>query len=331
MTDLLLASYTAPHGSGRGISAVAWGDGSLVDGGLLAACDSPSFVAQHPQLDVLYAVAEHEGKLLVLRRRGSGYELEQSLAAGAAACHVRVEPDGSGVTVACWGDGAVLHYLLDADGLVSETLRAPEVEGDVTSRAHASVALPTGGFVTTDLGADLLRRWRVVDGSLREVGRLQLPSGSGPRHLVVHEEWLFVVTEYSNEVLVVGWPGALELVGRYPVRERDADDDACAEIARCGQWLSVTVRGSNKLSLLRIVDDPHQPTVELEHVAEVDSGGNHPRHHLHVPGVILVANQLSDQVSAIAFDEVTGELGAPHLALATGSPTQLLPVRAIAP
>jgi len=324
--DLWLASYTPPHGSGQGISAAAWDGAAFTVGGLLAGAKSPSFVTQHPSLDVLYAVEEHEGRLLVLRREGDAYVAAQTLPAGAAACHVRVEADGSGVTVACWGDGAVLHYLLDDNGLVTTTLRAPAVDADAT-RAHASAALPTGGFVTTDLGADLLRRFRVADGALAEVDRLQLPAGVGPRHLVVHEEWLFVVTEFSNEVLVVGWPGALELVGRHPVRATGADGDACAEIAHVGGWLTVGVRGSDVLAVLRIVDDPTKHVIELEPAGEVATGGSHPRHHLHVPGAVLVCNQLSDQVTVLPFDEATGRLGPAAAVVPAASPTQLAPLR----
>lgn len=320
--ELLLGCYTDPHGTGQGVGSAQFVDGAFTPSGVLAEVDSPSFVATHPRLDVIYAVSEFAGSLLVI----VDGRAVQELPAGEQACHVRVDDDGSGVTVACWGDGAVLHYLLDEDGLVTATLTAPPVAGVAETRAHCSVALP-GGFVTTDLGADLLRRWKVTEAGLVEVDRLQLPQGVGPRHLVAHEEWLFVVTEYSCEVLVVGWPGALELVGRHDVRARGkADGDTAAEIAHVGDWVTVTVRGSDVLAVLKVVDDQSQPVIELEAFAEVPTGGATPRHHSHVPGAILVSNQLSNEVTVLPFDEATGKVGQAEARIAVGSPTHVLRV-----
>ena len=63
------------------------------------------------------------------------------------------------------------------------------------------------------------------------------------------------------------------------------------------------------LAVLRVVDDPTKHVIELEPAGEVATGGSHPRHHLHVPGAVLVCNQLSDQVTVLPFDEATGQLG----------------------
>ena len=113
-------SYTADSGgSGAGIGAVAAAaDGTLRWLGVAAAADSPSFLAVHPSLPVVYAVAEQARTVRAYRRAGA-FGLEPAgpaWPAGDAACHVAVEPSGRFLVVCCWGDGQVLFYELDADG-----------------------------------------------------------------------------------------------------------------------------------------------------------------------------------------------------------------------
>ena len=133
-------SYTADSGgSGAGIGAVAAAaDGTLHWLGVAAAADSPSFLAVHPTLPVVYAVAEHARTVRAYSRAGAfGLEPAGSAwPAGDAACHVAVEPSGRFLVVCCWGDGDVLFYKLDADG------------GIMDRTAAADRATPTVTFAT---------------------------------------------------------------------------------------------------------------------------------------------------------------------------------------
>jgi 6-phosphogluconolactonase len=317
----LVGSYTGPHGAGVGIHTL---DGDRV--GLLAALESPSFIAAHPTLPLLYAVAEHRGELVVVDANTGAIE-QDGIPAGSAACHVRVAADGASAVVACWGDGTVVRYLLDSRGHVTGRATAPPLgrlpEG-VASRAHASVAFGDG-FVTTDLGADVLRVWS-DDPHPVERQRLALPAGCGPRHLVVHPSGsLYVCTEYSNEILhVANVNGTLALVGAAPARVGGmASGDTAAEIAlhASGEWLTVGVRGSDVIASSRIVPDG-----STQPLAEAPSGGATPRHHVYDGDTVLVANQGSSNVARLPFDPVTGTLGEVVESVAVGSPTFLLRV-----
>ena len=74
------------------------------------------------------------------------------------------------------------------------------------SRAHATARLADGRILTTDLGHDILRVWHVQAGTGLVLDQeLPLGVGVGPRHLAVHPSGhVYVVTEYSIEVLVIG-------------------------------------------------------------------------------------------------------------------------------
>ena len=292
-------SYTADSGGrGTGIGAVAAAaDGTLRWLGVAAAADSPSFLAVHPSLPVVYAVAEQARTVRAYRRAGA-FGLEPAgpaWPAGDAACHVAVEPSGRFLVVCCWGDGQVLFYELDADGGIMDRTAAAESRdpyGEAPgggpgerekrpSRAHAALMLADGRVMTTDLGHDLLRIWNVRSGpglALEPVldHEVVLPRGSGPRHLVQHPGGhVFVVTEYSIEVAVAGLSpdsGEFRLGFVGPATAGGAlPDDSAAEIALAadGRHAYVGVRGSNRICVLEV----EAGGAALRPVADVPSGG----------------------------------------------------------
>ncbi|MDY0908051.1 lactonase family protein [Microbacterium sp. CFBP9034] len=131
----LLGGYTADmDGSASGIGLLlsgASGDasagGSLTFAGDVVAADSPSWLAPHPTLDVVYAALEARGAVQAFRRTGdaSFVPLGEPVPAGEATCHVAVAPDGGSLVAACWGDGRVVRMTLDAEGRVSSPNIAP--------------------------------------------------------------------------------------------------------------------------------------------------------------------------------------------------------------
>ena len=357
--SLWCGSYTSPNGTGAGISALdAPEHGAAPDAVAVQAAattDSPSFLAEHPTLPLLYAVAEFDGTVQAFRRTGDAAlePVGSPWPAGTAACHVFVDPAGRFLIVACWGDGAVLYYELDAEGLIVSRQSAapaadpyaaidltPDLTADPTlapdaarpSRAHATALLPDGRILTTDLGHDLLRVWRVEPGTGLVLDQeLPLGKGSGPRHIAVHPSGhVYIVTEYSIEVLVIGQNprGLLEVIDRIPATAAVAlSTDAAAEISlnEAGTRVYVTVRGSNRLSTF----DVQAGGARLALLGDVDCGGNWPRHHLQYGDWLFVANQLSNDVSVFALDADSGLPSEPLGSIPVGSPTCLVPRRSL--
>ncbi|GAB2737737.1 lactonase family protein [Arthrobacter bambusae] len=346
-TLIWAGAYTADSdGNGMGIGAVAAReDGSIAWLGTAVEAPSPSFLAVHPALPVVYAVAEAAQTVRAYRRTGLfGLEpLGEAWPAGAAACHVAVDPSARFIVVNCWGDGNVLLYGLDDDGGITSRFAAPpakdphaSVDGGIdiatggarVSRAHASLMLEDGRIMTTDLGFDLVRVWNYFpDTGLLKDHEVALPVGSGPRHLVQHPsaDAVFVVTEYSIEVVVL-LPGA---DGRFALHRRGpataggaADGDAAAEIALSpdNRFVYTGIRGSNRISVLAVEGSG----TRLRPVADVPSGGDWPRHHLVRDGWLHVAHERSNQVTTFALDHATGIPGDVLDQLNTGSPTALV-------
>ncbi|MDQ0661875.1 6-phosphogluconolactonase [Arthrobacter ulcerisalmonis] len=336
---LWIGTYT-PDGGGRadGIGAVReHPDGSLEWLGTAVEAQSPSFLAVHPTLPVVYAAAEQRKKVQAYRRRGdSALELHGTPEpAGEATCHVAVDPIGRFVTAACWGDGQVLLYELDADGgMIGRFPAAPSVDPHASlspgsprqSRAHASLMLRDGRIMTTDLGHDVLRIWTYEPGTgLVADHEVVLPYGCGPRHMVEHPTGnVFIVSEYSVEVFVVRpEAGTYELVFRGPATAGGSQEgDSAAEICLGpqGNFAYAGVRGSNIISVLEVAADG----TELIPVKDIGSGGDWPRHHLVRGSWLHVAHERSDNIATFELDPVTGLPGPALHSLPTPSPTALV-------
>lgn len=210
MTRFWLGGYgPGMDGSADGIGLLAGDEGreatTLAYRGAVVEAPSPSWLAQHPTLDVVYAALEGDAAVQAFVRTGEGVlaPLGAPAAVGQYVCHVAVAPNGSSLVASCYGDGRVVRLGLDAQGRIvlakpdaAAALRAalfgddvdPDapaptppgdgvaavdpyaVGGDRASHAHAAVFLPDGRVATTDLGFDLVRFWRASTGSATQGG-----------------------------------------------------------------------------------------------------------------------------------------------------------------
>lgn len=368
MTQFWVGGYGADmQGDAEGIGLLAVDEGrgasTLAHRGVAARVLSPSWLAQHPTLDVVYAALERSGAVQAFARTGERTlrPLAPTIEAGAAVCHLAVSPGGRMLIASCYGDGQVLRYDLAADGrpvaptvdkaaalrealfgeregsvsggdarAASDPYPTPLGEEPRVSHAHAAVFLPDGRIATTDLGFDLVRIWRPSTGAhLTLDHEVVLPRGTGPRHLVMHPSGhLHVVTEYSCEVftLVAAPDGTWGLVAGVTVSAiAQPGSDFAAELAVSpdGHALYTALRGSNTIAALRV----RGAGEIVEPLALADSGVDWPRHHLVHEGVLLVAGQRSNTISALDLDERTGAPRSIRHRTPAPSPTVILPVR----
>lgn len=122
-----VGGYGPDHGgaAGEGVGILTAGDaddalagGQLAFRGTAVDAPSPSWLAAHPTLEVLYATLEERGEVQAFRRTGeTRFErLGDPVAGGTALCHVGVAPDGGSLITASWGQGRLTRVPLRADG-----------------------------------------------------------------------------------------------------------------------------------------------------------------------------------------------------------------------
>lgn len=331
---LLIGCYTTEAGgAGRGIVGTAVReDGSfepVVDRtGDLA---SPSFLALHPRLPIVYAVSELESGVLTTYDAGAVGPLRQIDArptGGSLPCHVAVDSDASFLAVAGYGDGSLSIFAIDEQGLPGERQlfhhagSGPNAERQ--EAAHCHQVTFGAGLVVTDLGADRVRRYVLADDRwlAAPAGDVVVRQGSGPRHIVFDGDYRYVVdelqpgvTSYRVDPETRRW----EAVDRAPYA---GDSPSClpSHLLLHEGFLYVANRVADSLSVLEAAEG------RLRFVAEVPTGGRWPRHFELIGRTLVVANEKSDLLTSLLLapgDPVP--VRTPHSAT-TGAPTCVLVV-----
>ncbi|WP_229403140.1 lactonase family protein [Micromonospora okii] len=336
-----IGGYTA-DGGGRGEGIVAArrdpATGALTPLGTAAATPSPSFLTRHPALPVLYAVNElpaggisafrvgPDGGLTPLGTRGTG---------GAGPCHLAVTPDGGHLVVANYGGGSVTVLPLDPAGvpgersdLVVHSGHGPDPERQ--EKAHCHMVSPTpdaGPLLAVDLGTDSIYRYDLDAATGRLVPRaprVHTPAGTGPRHLARHPDgrrcWVTGELDGTVTAYELTPDGALHQRGRVDASAR-AGHVQPSEIAvgSDGRFLYVGNRGVGTVSVFAVAGE----LPEL--VAEVETGGEWPRHFALAGAHLYVADERADMVRVFRVDPATGvpePVGEP---VPVPSPTCVLP------
>jgi len=209
-------------------------------------------------------------------------------------------------------------------------------ERQMSAHVHSTISSPDGRFVfSNDLGADKVFVYRFdpkADPQLPLTAAappsVQLPPGSGPRHLLFSADgkhaWLTM--EMSAQVAVFDYQdGKLEqtqmvdLAAGQPVSDKAA---AALHASSDGKFLYVSNRGTANQLLVFAIDPA---TGHLKELQRRSVEGDHPREFSLDPSgrFLLIANQKSNQIVVVERDAKTGLLGKTVQKLAMDAPSDL--------
>jgi 6-phosphogluconolactonase len=318
LTRLLIGAYSAGKGSGSGVAVI---DGDQVT--TLIPAESPSWIAWHPSLPVLYAVAEiGDGRVHAWRLTDDEppRQLGSGQTGGAEPAHLTVDPSGRFLLTANYSGGSVSVHQLGEDGQIGirTDLVQHDLHGDHPRQAGAHphmVRAVDGGLLVIDLGGDAIYRYQLSDGGRLELADVtRTPAGSGPRHVLAVGDRYYITAELSGEVLAYdqNW----NFVGAVPASAAEGPNQP-SELVSNGRFLYVANRGPDTLSVFAL--DGELP----RYVTEVPAG--HWPRHIYLDGDLLhVANERSHEVMTMTIDPATGIPG--RLAtIPVASPTVVLP------
>lgn len=275
-----VGAYAPDNGSAEGIGILQAGEAEAPTAGgplgmvgtAVAAPGSPSWIAAHPTLDVLYAALEFDGTVQAYRRVSETRlaPLGPPVEAGSAVCHVAVSPDASFLVASCWGDGRVVRIDLDAAGRPSRPVVAAEAV-DPYGVAPAEGAVSTGARVSGAVVPDLAAAAR----ALREA------AGEEYAHLIPAYDDVPETDAESEEAL------AGDRVSR-----------AHQAIFLPGGLVATTEMGLDLVRIWRSTDTGLRAVQDV-----VLPEGSGPRHGLwHPSGHLYVVTELSREVFVLAPD-----------------------------
>lgn len=335
---LFVGGYTGDKGgAGEGIALMRRdpATGVLSRLGVAARTPSPSFLAQHPSLPVLYAVNELatagtvsaftvavDGELTPLAVQPTG---------GTDPAHLAVTADGRHLLVANYTSGSVSVHPLDAGGAPGERCdllhlsgRGPVADRQEGSHAHMVVPLRDRVLIA-DLGGDRVWGARLdpLSGRLTTTGpAVTARPGTGPRHLRFSPDGaLLLVGELSGTLswYRAGAGGELRAAGEVATTTRSGENLPSEIVVRPdGRFVYVANRGPNTVSTFAWDGE------RAEQVAEVETGGDWPRHMILVGDHLYVTNQESHSVTTLRIDPATGRPERQGEPTTQPSPTGLL-------
>ena len=283
-------------------------------GAQLAAAPALTALARHPRLPVVYGTAgtPSTGSVLAWTVGKGGASLLSSVpAAGTEPCHLAVDPQGRWLAVANYASGSIGVWGLAHDGSIDRHEQLIELTGtgidpDRQQAAHPHQVVLDGELAyVPDLGADRIRVYRCDGDSpsrLVSEHELEVPAGTGPRHLVVLDEGAVAVSGELRSTILTGkvrdpespWREAASTdracppssARNYPGDITAAPDRALAYIANRGHHTVSTFAVGGAVPLL---------------VGELDAGVDWPQHLLLTGDELLVAGRESSNVAALTL------------------------------
>jgi len=223
--------------------------------------------------------------------------------------------------------GALAVIPVGKDGKLSDVVQVSNNHGaskvnperQASSHVHSAIPTPDDKYVvTSDLGADKMLVFS-YDGGRAEplqpakTPTVQLPPGSGPRHLLFSKDgkhaWLTL--EMVAQVAVFDYhDGVFKQTQTVDLKNKDPQQKVGAgglHTSPDGKFLYVANRGEANQLLVFAIDNKGQ----LKEIQRRSVEGVEPREFSFDPSghFMLIANQKSNQIVSVKVDPKTGMLG----------------------
>lgn len=306
----------------------------------------PSYLAFSPGREFLYAIDKTvsdpvTGYMSVASFRIDGQDhglafLNRQSSQGAGPCHVHCSSSGNYLFTSNYGSGNIAVFPIGDRGeiLPASCVAQSSGSGPVAGRqegphTHYVTLDPDEKYLLSpDLGSDrvLVYRFHTKAGTLvpnPDQEYLQLPPGSGPRHLVFHPSgtFVYVVNELNATVTACSYDSAsgmlrvLNTVPTIPGSHTGAAYPAAIRMHPGGKYLYASTRGENSsIAVFGVASDGRISRIQV-----VEGVPGWPRDfNIDPTGTYLIAaGERSDEIVLYRIEQDTGFL------LSTGIKTRL--------
>ncbi|WP_337019375.1 lactonase family protein [Oceanobacillus massiliensis] len=324
-----IGTYTKKDSKGIYSFSLDTDEAKLTDVKLEAEIGGPTYLKITDDKKYLYSIAKDEGQggvasYAIDQNTGGLTFLNQQLADGPNPCHVNTDSERRFLFSANYHKGTVDSYVLNQDnGTISPAVSTIQHTGSGPDhrqeKAHVHYAGMTPDekyLITVDLGSDLLVTYTVSEqGELAEANRLEIPGGSGPRHLTFHpkrENIAYIMTEFSSEIIVLNYDSSngsfsiMQSIGAIPDDFTENNQGSAIHITSDGKFVYAGNRGHNSIAVFRVDDE----SGKLTFVENTSTEGDWPRDFVLDPSekFLIAANQETNNLVLFSRDAETGKL-----------------------
>lgn len=272
---------------------------------------SPSYLCQSE--DLVFAAAEHSDYCILYSfiKENEGLKLmDQKKVPIKGVCHLDYLKKSKILIASSYAEGIVFTIGVDQSGfgqVISQIQQGTNAVGE--TRVHCALATKDEAYVyVTNIADDKVYRYKNNEGRLDEVEILSLKAGCGPRHLAFgsDESKLYVITEYSNEIILLDLTQNKMTTLQYISLDMDksVEENAGSSIAIDTEKAKLygALRGSDIISVYDIGEDG-----QLTRAHSFKCGGHWPRHIalLDQGATLAVANKLSKDIVFIDLDKIS--------------------------
>tara|TARA_R110002020_G_scaffold189904_1_gene389249 strand:+ start:301 stop:1416 length:1116 start_codon:yes stop_codon:yes gene_type:complete len=325
MYPFFLGTYTSENSEGI-YHYILEPNGKITQKKLMAKADNPSFLAMSSDEKYLVTVNElQDGTVSSYSITEDSLKLESKTPSGGAhPCFVAIDEDND-VLIANYTGGNVGLLKLKNNGKLTDLLFLEEHEGKGTNtarqegpHAHSVWFVPDEKkeIVSADLGtnelwfAQLNKESQKLDPS--EIQKLEMPDGSGPRHLTFHPngKWIYVLNELNGTITKVVKNeksySTAESVSILPKDFNAENTTADIHISSDGKFVYASNRGHNSIAILKVNED--DGSIKL--IANESTRGETPRNFALSPddNYLIVANQKTNNLVSFERNAETGLL-----------------------
>ncbi|WP_394539563.1 lactonase family protein [Lysobacter enzymogenes] len=357
-TELLVGCYTGAQCKGIGRYRFDPASGRIDPQPLeTIATDNPSWLTLSADGARLFAVNENgpaspdpvgrASSFALGRGHARSRPLSRANTLGDDPAHAALGRDGRYLFVSNYSGaqspgGSLAVLPVDADGRLGAAVQVLGHRASQADRArqlgphvHAAAQSPDGRYVfAADLGADKVYAYRYDPARSAErplqaaaTPWLELPAGSGPRHLLFSADGrhAYLTLEMSGEIVVLDHDdGRLRIAQTLALDpgRREGNAAAALHLSADGRFVYASNRGEDNHIAAYAVDSGDGRLRPLQRRA---SEGRGPREFALAPDgrFVVVANQHSGTVVVIARDPASGELGETVQTLPMVSPSDV--------
>lgn len=322
-----VGTYTKGDSKGVYTFTLDTDEKKIQDVKLAATLENPTYVTVSQDNRFLYSVIK-EGETggvaayEIDSQTGDLKALNSMVSNGASPCHVSVNKANTQVVTANYHKGTIeLNSINSESGRIESIQSVVAHEGSGPHERQEKPHTHFSGFtpdekyvVAVDLGIDQLITYEIQEEGLKEVTRLSVKPGSGPRHIAFHPngKHAYIMTELSNEVIALSYDSnngsftELQYISTIPGDFTDNSQGSAIHISKDGKFVYVSNRGHNSIAVFQVDETSGNLTL----VERVSSGGDWPRDFVFDPTekFLVGSNQESSNLVLYSRDSDTGKL-----------------------